>query len=381
VKVSENPLRQLQQYGQSFWYDDIQRGLITSGKLRQTIDEDGLRGMTANPTIFNKAISDSHDYDDAIMTLIKDDKRPVEIYEALATEDVRLAADVFRPIYEQTGGSDGFVSLEVAPELAYDTEGSIAEAHRLWQEVDRPNLMIKIPATREGIPAIEQLLYDGLNINITLMFSLDHYEQVSNAYLNALERRVKENKPVNRIASVASFFVSRVDTKVDKQLQTKLQQTSAPGEQAALRRLLGKAAIANAKLAYQRFKQVFTSPRFAALKARGARVQRPLWASTSTKNPAYRDVYYVEALIGPDTIDTIPPATADAFRDHGVVRPTLEAGLDEARVVMDWLAEVGIDIDQVTQELQTEGVKAFADSLSALIASIGVKRDALIAQR
>ncbi len=381
MKISENPLRQLQQYGQSFWYDDIQRGLITSGKLRQMIDEDGLCGMTANPTIFNKAISDSHDYDDAIMTLIKDDKRPVEVYEALATGDVRLAADVFRPIYEQTGGSDGFVSLEVAPELAYDTEGSIAEAHRLWQEVDRPNLMIKIPATREGIPAIEQLLYDGLNINITLMFSLDHYEQVSNAYLNALERRVKENKPVDRIASVASFFVSRVDTKVDKQLQAKLQQTSHPGEQAALRRLLGKAAIANAKLAYQRFKEVFGNPRFAVLKARGARVQRPLWASTSTKNPAYRDVYYVEELIGPDTIDTIPPATVDAFRDHGVVRPTLEEGLDEARAVMDWLAEAGIDIDQVTQELQTEGVKAFADSLSALIASIGAKRDALIAQR
>lgn len=375
---SENPLLQLQRYGQSFWYDNIHRGLFKSGELRRLIDEDGLRGMTANPSIFEKAITESGDYDEAIRALVAEGRQPLQIYEALATDDVRQATDIFRPVYEETEGGDGFVSLEVAPELAYDTEGSIAEAHRLWDWVNRPNLMIKIPATPEGIPAIEQCLYDGLNINITLMFSLDHYDQVSNAYLNALERRIQENKPVEHIASVASFFVSRVDTKVDKQLQAKIERASDPGEQEALRRLLGRAAVANARLAYQRYKVVFGSPRFEALKAKGARVQRPLWASTSTKNPAYRDVKYVEELIGPDTINTMPPTTVNAFRDHGIVRPTLEENVDEAYAVMEWLAEVGIDIRQVTQDLQTEGVKAFDDSLQSLLKGIAARRDMLM---
>lgn len=370
---AENPLVQLQRYGQSFWYDNIHRRLFTSGELQRLIDEDGLRGMTANPTIFEKAISEGTEYDEAIRALAAEGHSPLHIYEALATEDVRQAADFFRPIYEETGGGDGFVSLEVSPALAYDTQATIAEAHRLWDKVNRPNLMIKVPATPPGIPAIEQLLYDGLNINITLMFSLAHYDQVANAYLNALERRQQENKPLDHIASVASFFVSRIDTKVDRLLQAKIEKATSPGEREALRRLLGKAAIASAKLAYQRFKQVFNGPRFARLKAHGARLQRPLWASTSTKNPAYRDTYYVEELIGPNTVNTMPPVTIEAFRDHGVVRPTLEEKLDEAHAVMDWLVEVGIDLGQVTQELQVEGVKAFADSFEALLQRIAEK--------
>lgn len=374
---ADNPLVQLQRYGQSFWYDNIHRRLFTSGELQRLIDEDGLRGMTANPTIFEKAVSEGTEYDEAIRSLAAEGRSPLHIYEALATEDVRQATDFFRPIYEETGGGDGFVSLEVSPALAYDTQATIAEAHRLWQQVNRPNLMIKVPATPPGIPAIEQLLYDGLNINITLMFSLDHYDQVANAYLNALERRMQENKPLDHIASVASFFVSRIDTQVDRRLQAKLEKATAPGEREALRRLLGKAAIASAKLAYQRFKQVFNGLRFARLKAQGARLQRPLWASTSTKNPAYRDTYYVEELIGPDTVNTMPPVTIEAFRDHGVVRPTLEADLDQAYAVMDWLAEVGIDLGQITQELQVEGVKAFADSFEALLQRIADKSAAL----
>lgn len=370
---AENPLVQLQRYGQSFWYDNIHRRLFTSGELRRLIDEDGLRGMTANPTIFEKAISEGTEYDEAIRSLAAEGRSPLHIYEALATEDVRQAADFFRPIYEETEGGDGFVSLEVSPALAYDTQGTIAEAHRLWDQVNRPNLMIKVPATPQGIPAIEQLLYDGLNINITLMFSLDHYDQVANAYLNALERRLQENRPLDHIASVASFFVSRIDTKVDQLLQAKIEKVTSPGEREVLRRLLGKAAIASAKLAYQRFKQVFNGPRFARLKAQGARLQRPLWASTSTKNPAYRDTYYVEELIGPNTVNTMPPVTIEAFRDHGVVRPALEEKLDEAHAVMDWLVEVSIDLDQVTQELQVEGVKAFADSFQALLQRIAEK--------
>lgn len=373
----ENPLVQLQRYEQSFWYDNIHRRLFISGELRRLIDEDGLRGMTANPTIFEKAISEGTEYDDAIRILAAQDKSPLHIYEALATEDVRQATDFFAPVYEETGGGDGFVSLEVSPALAYDTQATIAEAHRLWDQVNRPNLMIKVPATPPGIPAIEQLLYDGLNINITLMFSLDHYDQVANAYLNALERRLQENKPLDHIASVASFFVSRIDTKVDRQLQAKIEQATAPGEREALRRLLGKAAIASAKLAYQRFKQVFNGPRFARLKAHGARLQRPLWASTSTKNPAYRDTYYVEELIGPNTVNTMPPVTIEAFRDHGVVRPALEENLDEAYTVMDWLAEFGIDLAQITQELQVEGVNAFADSFEALLRQIAAKSASL----
>lgn len=373
----ENPLVQLQRYEQSFWYDNIHRRLFISGELRRLIDEDGLRGMTANPTIFEKAISEGTEYDDAIRILAAQDKSPLHIYEALATEDVRQATDFFAPVYEETGGGDGFVSLEVSPALAYDTQATIAEAHRLWDQVNRPNLMIKVPATPPGIPAIEQLLYDGLNINITLMFSLNHYDQVANAYLNALERRLQENKPLDHIASVASFFVSRIDTKVDRQLQAKIEQATAPGEREALRRLLGKAAIASAKLAYQRFKQVFNGPRFARLKAHGARLQRPLWASTSTKNPAYRDTYYVEELIGPNTVNTMPPVTIEAFRDHGVVRPALEENLDEAYTVMDWLAEFGIDLAQITQELQVEGVNAFADSFEALLRQIAAKSASL----
>ncbi len=374
---ADNPLVQLQRYGQSFWYDNIHRRLFTSGELQRLIDEDGLRGMTANPTIFEKAISEGTEYDDPIRSLAAEGRSPLHIYEALATEDVRLATDFFRPIYEETGGGDGFVSLEVSPALAHDTQATIAEAHRLWAQVNRPNLMIKVPATPAGIPAIEQLLYDGLNINITLMFSLAHYDQVANAYLNALERRLQENKPLDHTASVASFFVSRIDTKVDRQLQAKMEQATAPGEREALRRLLGKAAVASAKLAYQRFKQVFNGPRFARLKAQGARLQRPLWASTSTKNPAYRDTYYVEELIGPNTVNTMPPVTIEAFRDHGVVRPTLEEKLEEAYAVMDWLVEVGIDLGQITQELQVEGVKAFADSFQALLQRIAEKSAAL----
>ena len=361
-----NPLQELQRAGQSVWCDYIRHDLLTSGGLQRLIDDYAVTGMTANPTIFEKAIAGSADYDGAIRRLAGRGLNPFQIYEALATDDVRLVADTLRPIYDRTAGADGFVSLEVSPGLAHDTRGSIAEATRLWHEVDRPNLMIKIPGTPEGIPAIEACLEAGLNINITLLFSVAAYVRVIEAYLDALERRLVAGQGIERCASVASFFVSRVDTLVDRLLDAKIKQTQDPAQQERLRRLQGKAAVANAKIAYRRFLEYFNGERFAALRAKGARVQRPLWASTSTKNPAYRDVLYVEELIGPDTVNTMPQQTLDAFRDHGIVARTVDADVAQAYAVMDGLARASIEIDAVTGQLLDEGIAAFDVSLRQL---------------
>ncbi len=368
-----NPLLELKQLGQSVWLDSIRRGHIQSGGLAQLIEQDGISGETANPTIFEKAIAGSDDYNDAIQKLIAQGKNALEIYETLAIEDVRMACDVFRPVYEQTEGKDGFVSIEVSPKLAHDTAGTIAEAKRFFKAVNRPNVMIKIPGTPAGIPAIEECLYAGVNVNITLLFAIQAYEQVAWAYIRALERRTQEGKPIDRIASVASFFVSRIDTLADKLLQDKLRATTDPTLKAKLESLGGKAAIANAKLAYQSFKKIFADPRFIALQAKGARVQRPLWASTSTKNPAYPDTLYVDMLIGPHTINTLPFETIDAFRNHGKARLTLEEDLDAARQVLDDLELVGISMHAVTQHVLDEGVIKFAQSFDQLLASIQTK--------
>ena len=368
-----NPLVELQNYGQSVWHDNISRDLINSGKLKRLIDEDGLRGVTSNPTIFEKAINGTTDYDASLKLLLANGKDVKEIYEALATEDIQRAADLFRPIFNETAGRDGFVSLEVSPKLAHKTEETVQEARRLWKRVNRPNVMIKVPATPAGIPAIEQLIGEGININITLMFSMGHYIQVAEAYIRGLELLERSRMPLT-VASVASYFVSRVDTLVDKLLEERLPQATNSREREEIESLQGKTAIANSRLVYQKFKEIFGSPRFLALKQRGARVQRPLWASTSTKNPHYRDVLYVEELIGPDTVDTMPPATIDAFRDHGAVRPSLEENLEEAKQIFVRLTQLGINMDEVTLKLQDDGVKLFADSFDTLLESISAKR-------
>ncbi len=371
-----NPLLELRNYGQSVWHDNISRGLLDSGSLKKLIEEDGLRGLTSNPTIFEKAINGSTEYDASLRLLMKQGKEAKEIYEALAIEDIQRAADLFRPIFDCTSGQDGFVSLEVSPKLAYNTTETLQEARHLWKAVNRPNVMIKVPATPAGIPAIEQLIGEGLNINITMMFSMGHYVQVAEAYVRGVAALEKKGRPLT-VGSVASFFVSRVDTLVDKLLEERKAQAKGPQEKKEIESLLGKTAIANSKLVYQKFKEIFGSPQFRVLKANGARVQRPLWASTSTKNPKYRDVLYAEELIGPDTVDTMPPATITAFRDHGMVRPSLEENVEESRQVLDRLAQVGVDLGQATQKLQDDGVKLFADSFDALMDSISKKRTAL----
>lgn len=374
--MSTNPLTELTNLGQSIWYDNIERKLITSGELKRLIDEDELRGVTSNPAIFEKAINGSDLYDEQFAEMAGQDKNSVEIYEALAIRDVQMAADALLPVYEKTGGTDGFVSLECSPLLANDTNGTIEEAKRLWQQLSRKNVMIKIPGTPEGMPAIEQCISEGININITLLFSLESYEQTMEAYIRGLERRASEGKSVDNISSVASFFVSRIDTAVDKQLDAKIKQAASDEERAKLESLAGRIAIANAKMAYQRYKEVFHGERFAALKAKGApQVQRPLWASTSTKNPAYRDVYYVEALIGPETINTLPPATLAAFRDHGVARVTIEENLDEERARLAGLESAGISLDEVTSQVLADGVRLFVEPFDKLIATIESRKN------
>src|SRR6266699_319684 len=317
--MTTNPLLQLEELGQSVWNDNIDRAQLTNGQFQRLLKEDGIVGVTANPTIFEKSISAGHAYDEQMEQLIRAGKQSNEIYETLVITDIKTVADFLRPIYEQTNGKDGYVSLEVSPDLAHDTEGTLSEVRRFWKMVDRPNLLIKIPATLEGIPAVQQALTEGINVNITLIFSIEFYKQVTNAYISALETRHNEGKDISRMASVASFFVSRVDTLVDKMLEDKIKATSDTAEQQKLKSLEGKAAIANARIVYQEFKRIFNSPRFEKLKQNGAHVQRPLWASTSTKNPAYRDVLYAEELIGPDTVDTMPLETIQNFRDHGRV--------------------------------------------------------------
>jgi transaldolase/glucose-6-phosphate isomerase len=377
--MAENPLRQLNRAGQSVWFDYIRRWELVSGHLKHLIDEDGLSGVTSNPSIFEKAIAGSTDYDGAIRKLASEGREAAQIFESLAVEDIQMAADLFLPTYNATDARDGYVSIEVSPTLARDTAGTIGEARRLHGEVNRPNVLVKVPGTVEGLPAIEQLLGEGININITLLFGIARYEQVAQAYIMALENLAREGKPLKRVASVASFFVSRIDTLVDQQLDARLHEAKTDAEREKISGLFGKAAIANAKLAYQRFKEIFAGPRFQGLAQKGARVQRMLWASTSTKNPKYRDVLYAEELIGPDTVDTMPASTLDAFRDHGQVRATIEEGLAESRQVMAQLAEVGIDFAAVTQKLEEQGVEAFANDYQKLLNSIAGKRAQVLA--
>ncbi len=367
------PAVEVRRLGQSVWLDSISREMLRSGEFRRLVAQEGVSGCTSNPTIFDKAISGSDAYDEQLAALAAEGLEAGAIFDQLARADLQEVADILRPLYEDTGGNDGFVSWEVSPELAYDTEATMREVRRLWALLDRPNAMIKIPATRAGLPAIHEMLYEGININITLLFSVSRYEEVMEAYLSALERRLAEGKPVDRIRSVASFFVSRVDTLVDRELDAMLERAS-PAERPRLSALRSKVAIANAKLAYQRFKQVFSGSRWQTLVARGAALQRPLWASTSTKDPSLPDTYYVDNLIGPHTINTMPPHTLAAFNDHGRVAPTLEEGVAEAQQVMDRLAEVGIDMVAVTDQLEREGVRAFADSFVALRKTIDEKR-------
>jgi transaldolase / glucose-6-phosphate isomerase len=371
--MTTNPLLDLKKLGQSIWLDSIRRTHITSGGLKKLIDDDGLTGETSNPAIFEKAIAGSNDYDDDMRDLIAAGKSALEIYEALAIKDVQTACDVFRPVYDVTQGADGFVSLEVSPKLARDTNGTIAEAKRLFAAVDRPNVMIKIPGTKEGVPAIEECLYSGLNINVTLLFAIEAHEAVAWAYVRALERRAAEGKPVDRIASVASFFVSRIDTLGDKLIVEKIRATNDHALKVKLESLQGKAAIANAKLAYQLYKTVFGDKRFLALKKKGARVQRPLWASTSTKNPNYPDTLYVDTLIGPDTINTLPAETIDAVRDHGKVYPTIEVDVTGAKQQLADLESLGISLKAITDQVLDEGVVKFEQAFDQLLGGVESK--------
>jgi len=361
--------------GQAIWIDYIRRGMLASGELQQYIDQ-GISGVTSNPTIFEKAIVGSTDYDAALLELASAKVGLKESYEALAVHDIRAAANLLRPVYDRTGGLHGYVSLEVSPKLAYDTEATIAEARRLFAALRRPNVFIKVPATQEGVPAIRRLIGEGINVNVTLIFSLDMYRQVREAYLAGLEDRASAGGGLGGVASVASFFLSRVDTAVDRLLEARIRN----GEEGA-RELLGRAAVSNGKLAYQAFKEAFGGERFAYLKSKGARVQRPLWASTGTKNPAYSDLHYVEPLIGPDTINTMPPATFAAFREHGRAEAAVERDVLDAERTLEGLASAGISMEAVTGKLLADGVKAFADSFEKLLAGVKEKMATLLAAR
>ena len=374
------PALAVRAYGHSIWLDQISRDLLTSGEFARLVAHEGVAGVTANPTIFEKAITEGAEYNAALAELIEQGIAPGVIVERLMVQDLQRAADVLRACYDSTPSHDGFVSIEVSPALAYDTDATEAEVRRLWRMLDRPNAMIKIPATRAGLLAIEAMLYEGINVNITLLFSVARYEQVMEAYLSALERRVAEGKPIGGLRSVASFFVSRVDTVVDRKLD-ELARGASHRQQEHLMRLRSRAAIANAKVAYQRFKETFHGPRWEALRRHGAAPQRPLWASTSTKDPRLPDTYYVEALIGPDTVDTVPLNTLGAFNDHGRVAPTLEQGTEEARQTLDRLATVGIDLAAVADRLETAGIKAFADSLASVRQYIEEKHAYILARK
>lgn len=370
-----NPVRELQRLGQSVWFDNISRGLIASGGLQRLIDV-GVTGVTSNPTIFEKAVSGSSDYDDDLLSLGRAGKSAGQMFEALAVSDIQRAADLLRPAYEASGGTDGFASLEVNPHLAYDTEGTISEARRLFALLDRPNVMIKVPATSEGMPAIRRLIGEGININVTLIFSLDAYTQVREAYVAGLEDLVSAGRSNSRFpSSVASFFVSRVDTAVDAALEGR----AGNGDRDA-RQLMGRAAVSNAKLAYHDFRATFGARRFQALRDRGALLQRPLWASTSTKNPEYSDLLYVETLIARDTVNTMPDATLDAFMEHGNAGESLESGLAEAESTLEAIQQAGISMDQVTSRLLADGVQAFADSYDQLLHNLEDKKAALLAE-
>ena len=366
-----NPLKALLEFGQSPWMDYIRRDLLTSGGLKKMIQEDGLMGMTSNPIIFEKAITGSKDYANILESPEAKKLDAKGVYEKIAIRDVQDATDIFKSVYQQTKRRDGYVSLEVAPTLANDTQATLEEARRLWKSVGRENVMIKVPGTKEGLPAIRQLLEEGININITLLFAQSVYEEVAEAFLAALEARVKKGQDISHVASVASFFVSRIDSLIDGQIDAKLKTETDTNKRALLTGLQGKVAIANAKLTYRKYQELFGGARWKALAAKGAQTQRLLWASTSTKNPKYRDVMYVEELIGKDTVDTIPPATFDAFRDHGRVRPSLTENVDEAAKVMASLEKAGISMKGVTEKLVVDGVKLFADAFKQLLEATG----------
>ena len=366
-----NPLKELGQYGQSVWLDYIRRGLITSGELQRMVVEDGLGGVTSNPAIFEKAITGSADYGDALKTLQqRKDLSPMVLYEELAIRDIKDAADVLRPVYEKTKRRDGYVSLEVSPYLANDTEGTIEEARRLWRAVGRENLLVKVPATAAGIPAVEQLISEGISVNVTLLFAQDTYEQVAQVYLKGLEKAVSRGLDLSKIASVASFFVSRIDSSVDALAAARIKTATSAGERALLQSIAGKVAIANARLTYRRYKKIFHGDSWDALVKKGAQTQRVLWASTGTKNPSYSDVLYVEDLIGPDTVNTIPPSTFAAFRDHGRCRASLEEGVEAAQAIMETLERVGISIKEVTDKLLKDGVRLFAEAFDKLLNAV-----------
>ncbi|MEC4686020.1 MAG: transaldolase [Nitrospirota bacterium] len=372
--MNSSPLITLQKYGQSFWYDNISRGILKSGELKRMIEEEGLRGVTSNPTIFHKSIQSGNDYDEQLHQLLGKETSEKDLFYALAIQDIVEACELLMPVYEESNGLDGYVSIEVDPHLAYDTEGAVREASELFEGIGKPNLMVKVPATKEGLPAVEELLCRGYNINVTLLFSVKRYKEVIDAYMKGLERRVSEGKPVDRVASVASFFVSRVDTLADKLLEEKMKMAGDDDEKARIKSLMGKAAVANAKIAYQLFKDAFSSQRFFVLMEKGAKIQRLLWGSTSTKNPAYRDVLYIEELIGPGTVNTMPDATWRAFKDHGNVDRTIDADIEAALASIRSIEDLGVSIDRVTGELEDEGVRLFTESFDALLNLIAEKK-------
>ena len=376
--MADNRIKELfQREGQSAWQDDISRDMLNAGTIRRAIEEVGIRGLTSNPTIFEKAISAGTAYDEEIAGLLERDLEADAIFETVAVRDIQQACDLFRPVYDSANGCDGFVSIEVSPLGARDPERTAEDARRLWRAVDRPNLMVKIPGTIEGGPVIQQMLEEGLNINITLLFSIEAYERVARAYIDALAARQAQGLPIDRIASVASFFVSRVDTLVDKLLDEKIAATTDATQQGWLQSLKGKAAIANARIAYQSFEKLFSGDRWEGLKAAGASVQRPLWASTSVKNPAYPDTMYIDELIGPHTVNTMPRPTIEAFLDHGTVARTIDKDVAAAYTTMEDLAAAGIDMQAVTAQLEDEGIAAFAKSYDALLQGVATKKSQL----
>jgi transaldolase len=366
-----NSLKTLEQMGQAVWLDYIRRGLITSGELKNLVEQDGVRGVTSNPAIFEKAIVGSNDYSEALDALYQtNDKDPMKLYEALAIPDIQAAADVFKPVYESTNGLDGYVSLEVSPFLAHETQKTVDEARRLWKAVNRPNVMIKVPGTREGVSAIRSLISEGININVTLLFAVERYESVAEAFIEGLEEFAKSGANPHQVASVASFFVSRIDSLVDKTVEARLKSVSDAAGRTLLQGILGRTAIANAKVAYQSYKRLIRGARWQALAQKGAQPQRLLWASTSTKNPQYRDVMYVEELIGSETVNTIPMQTLEAFRNHGRPRPSLDRDLEEAHDALQSLEKAGLSMKEVTDQLVKEGVRLFADAFNHLLKAL-----------
>jgi len=369
--MDKNHLIEIAEHGQSVWMDNLSRNIIQSGALADMVANQGIKGITSNPAIFQKAIAGNAIYDDAILGAIKQNKTITEIYETLAFKDIQDAADILRPVFDQTGGKDGYVSIEVSPHLAHDTEGTVAEAIRFWQSLDRPNIMIKIPGTEAGFAAVTQVIAAGIPVNVTLLFSVEDYEKTALAFIKGLEERVSKNEPIGHIASVASFFLSRIDTKIDSLLD------GMTGDQTKLAELKGKAAIANAKMAYQKYKEIYDSARWQALKEKGAKEQRLLWASTSTKNPAYSDVMYVDNLVGENTVNTMPPETIAACIDHCDVESRIEMGLADAEKVLQELSNIGINIPQVMAELQVEGITKFVQPFTSLMNSLSEKVEQL----